>query len=133
MPGAKDFTKCTLEAVKDPGVAKDAISDKPGEKQKPPGAGQKKAGSSSSAAGGGSATPEQSNGEPQPALTWVGVHLVDDEGKDVPGQRYTIKLPDGTTAEGVTDDEGKAKYEAVQDGSVEISFPDIHGDEWNPA
>ncbi|MCG3123378.1 MAG: hypothetical protein GIKADHBN_01794 [Phycisphaerales bacterium] len=133
MPGPKDFTQCTLEAVKDPLQAKDAITAEPGAKQKPAEGGKEKKGAGIGTVSSSAAAEASQAGEPQPALTWVGVHLVDDKGNPAPNHRYKVKLPDGSIQEGVTDEEGKARWDGVHDGSVEICFPDIHGDEWQPA
>lgn len=132
MPGPKDFTQCTLEAVKDPQEAKDAITADPGAMQKPPEGGRAKKGAGGSSVSSPASTTSTTSGDPQPALTWVGVHLVDESGTPVQGERFKVKLPDGSIQEGLTDEEGKARWDGVQDGSVEICFPDIHGDEWKP-
>jgi len=73
---------------------------------------------------------DPSNAEPQGPLSWVGVELVDDAGKPVPDAAYKVKLTDGSVQDGTLGPDGKARIDGVKDGSVEIAFPDIHGDEW---
>jgi hypothetical protein len=66
----------------------------------------------------------------EPDKTWVGIAMVDDEGKPVPGQKYRVKTPDGVVHEGTLDAQGKAMISNLDPGNCEISFPDIDGKEW---
>ncbi len=43
----------------------------------------------------------------------------------VPGERYRIKLPDGTLAEGTLDENGYARVDGFDPGQCEITFPDM--------
>ena len=64
---------------------------------------------------------------------WIGVRLLDDNGQPLVGERYVVKLPDGTTvARGFTDKEGKAEIKGIDPGSCEIQFPDLDGATWQP-
>jgi hypothetical protein len=60
--------------------------------------------------------------------TWVEFFLVDREGNPVPGVRYRVKLPDGTTKEGVLDTYGQANFYQIDPGNCKISFPDLDKD-----
>ena len=42
-------------------------------------------------------------------------------------------LPDGSAREGVTDAHGFARFHAIDPGTCDVSFPDLHQDEWRPA
>jgi type VI secretion system secreted protein VgrG len=64
---------------------------------------------------------------------WVEIMLVDDAGQPVAGEAYEIKLPDGSIASGTTDEKGMARVENIDPGSVDISFPELDKDAWEPA
>ncbi len=66
--------------------------------------------------------------------TWIEIELVDMKDKGLGGQRYTLKLSDGRTLEGRTGSDGRSRLEDIeQPGQVEISFPDLDQDAWEPA
>lgn len=65
--------------------------------------------------------------------TWVEVQLVDMDGNPMKSARYTIKLPDGSLQEGFLSREGIARYENIDPGMCEISFPDLDAEAWEPA
>lgn len=73
---------------------------------------------------------QSKEGTESPPLTWIGIELVDDQGKPVPGQPYKLKLPNGTIVGGTLDDQGKANVRGIPEGQCEVCFPTIHGDEW---
>ena len=61
----------------------------------------------------------------------VGIELVDADDQPVPGKKYVVTLPDGTTLEGELDGSGCAKVENItQSGSVTVSFPDLDPASW---
>jgi hypothetical protein len=55
-----------------------------------------------------------------------------DTGEPIPGERYRVKLPDGTTREGRTDANGRVRVDGIPAGECQISYPDIDADSWNP-
>ena len=62
---------------------------------------------------------------------WVEIELVDQDGKPVPGVKYAITLPDGSTmAPGTTDDKGKARVDGIDPGTCKVTFPDLDKDAW---
>ena len=65
--------------------------------------------------------------------TWVAVKMVDMEDRPVSGLRYRIQLPDGSTQEGTLGADGVAKYEDIEGGSCDVSFPDLDKAAWEPA
>ena len=73
---------------------------------------------------------ESSDKEPEEPH-WIGIKLVDHEGKPAMNARYKIKLSDGTVESGSLDKDGKAFLKPIPEGECEISFPDIHQDEWS--
>lgn len=64
--------------------------------------------------------------------TWIEIELKDDDGNPVPGERYRIKLPDGSTREGSLDANGRARADGINPGTAQVSFPDIDADDWHP-
>jgi type VI secretion system secreted protein VgrG len=63
---------------------------------------------------------------------WVEIELKDDDGNPVPGERYRVTLPDGSTlAEGTLDEKGYAKVSNIDAGNCKITFPELDGDVWS--
>jgi hypothetical protein len=57
--------------------------------------------------------------------TWIEIELTDMEGNPVRGERYWIKLPDGTVREGALNEQGRAYFGGLDAGSAEIRWPDL--------
>lgn len=57
--------------------------------------------------------------------TWIEIMLVDDDGAPVPGERFSLRLPDGTLREGRLDDEGRARVAGIDAGECEVRWPDL--------
>jgi type VI secretion system secreted protein VgrG len=60
--------------------------------------------------------------------SWIEIELLDEEGEPVPGERYRITLPDGSTVEGTLDQNGFARVDGIDPGNCEVSFPDLDQD-----
>jgi type VI secretion system secreted protein VgrG len=64
--------------------------------------------------------------------SWIEIQLFDQDGDPVPGERYRVTLPDGTTiAEGTLDEKGFAKVKNIDPGNCKITFPRLDGRAWN--
>jgi len=64
---------------------------------------------------------------------WIGVRVVDENGKPVKGVQVKIKLTDGTTTDITIDKSGSYKTAKVlPPGNCEISLPKIYDPEWKP-
>jgi hypothetical protein len=61
---------------------------------------------------------------------WISFVLVDEEQQPVAGERYQVKLPDGTTREGKLDSAGRVRFDGIDRGKCEITFPDLDKDTW---
>jgi len=61
---------------------------------------------------------------------WVEIELVDQFGKPVPNEPYSIELPDGTTSAGSTDGAGLARVEGIDPGNCKISFTSLDQRSW---
>lgn len=65
---------------------------------------------------------------------WIEIELVDEENHPVPGERYSVTLPDGeAVAQGVLDEKGFARVEGFDPGTCKITFPDLDKDAWEKA
>jgi type VI secretion system secreted protein VgrG len=66
--------------------------------------------------------------------SWIEIELVDEDKKPVPGEKYRITLPDGSTlAEGTLDEKGRARVDGIDPGTCKVTFPDLDKDAWKPA
>jgi hypothetical protein len=62
--------------------------------------------------------------------TWIEIYLRDMDGQPVQGERYKIKLPDGSTQEGMLDAFGHAEYYHITPGTCQVCFPDLDEESW---
>jgi hypothetical protein len=65
-----------------------------------------------------------------PQKTWIAIQLVGEDDKPIPGIAYRILLPDGSTCEGVLDDDGSARVDGIDPGTSMVTFPDLDKDAW---
>ncbi len=65
--------------------------------------------------------------------TWIGIELMDDGNppKPVPFKKYRIELPDQSIREGMLDGNGQARLEGFDPGACKVSFPQLHGPDWD--
>lgn len=68
--------------------------------------------------------------EKTPVLGWIEVQLVNQDDKPRKGERYKLRLPDGSVREGKLNDNGLMRASDTPTGSCEICFPDIDASEW---
>lgn len=79
-------------------------------------------------------TPTQRAPRPKEEVHWIEIVLVDAFGKAVPGQPFTLKLPDGGTHHGSLDSGGRARVSDIKaPGLCEVIFPDIDAKAWRVA
>lgn len=65
--------------------------------------------------------------------SWIEIELVDQDGNPVPGEKYRVTLPDGTTlAEGSLDEKGRARVDGIDPGSCKVTFPELDKEAWEP-
>ena len=66
--------------------------------------------------------------------SWIEIELVDEEDNPVPGERYEITLPDGTTvARGTLDENGFARVDGIDPGECQVTYPELDRDTWEKA
>lgn len=61
---------------------------------------------------------------------WIEFRVVDDEGSPAAGERYRVRLPDGSVAEGRLGRDGLLRLDGIDPGECEVTFPDQHHDSW---
>lgn len=62
---------------------------------------------------------------------FIELELVDQDELPVPGEAYSIKLPDGRTVSGRLDNNGRATVTGIRDaGSCQVSFPNLDVSVW---
>ena len=62
--------------------------------------------------------------------TWIEIQLVDEEGNPIAGERYILKITDGSTREGTLDAEGKTAVRGIDPGTCTLRFPDLDAREY---
>jgi type VI secretion system secreted protein VgrG len=78
--------------------------------------------------------PPQTQAEKAKKPSWIEIEMVDEDNNPVPGEAYSITLPDGeTVAEGTLDDKGFARVDGIDPGTCQITFPDLDQDAWEKA
>jgi hypothetical protein len=66
-----------------------------------------------------------------PALSFVEIVLVGDDGSPIAGERVTIMPANGEIRRLLTDDTGRVRIEGLAPGvDCEIGFPDLDGAAW---
>ena len=56
--------------------------------------------------------------------------MLDENGDPVPGERYILKLTDGSVREGTLGEDGRVRVTGIDPGNCVVTFPDIHTKEW---
>jgi type VI secretion system secreted protein VgrG len=64
--------------------------------------------------------------------SWIEFRLVDRDNQAVPGEKYTVRLPDQSLMTGSLDREGKVRFEGIAAGRASICFPGMDRKEWRP-
>lgn len=63
--------------------------------------------------------------------SWIEITLKDEDGKPVPGEAYSITLPDGESiAAGTLDDKGFARVDGFESGTCKVTFPSLDKEAW---
>lgn len=65
--------------------------------------------------------------------SWIEIHLVDQDGRDMADVPYRITMPDGGVRAGTLDRHGRAREEGIVPGTCQISFHTLHGPDWSRA
>jgi type VI secretion system secreted protein VgrG len=62
--------------------------------------------------------------------SWIEIKLIDEKKNPVPGEPYSVTLPDSTVASGTLDDKGFARIDGIDPGTCQITFPQRDGAAW---
>lgn len=65
--------------------------------------------------------------EPVVDTTWIELHLVDEEGSPVSGERIAVRFPDGSETQGYLDADGRWRLDGIPSGTYQVCFPDVDG------
>src|SRR5580658_5375595 len=77
--------------------------------------------------------PPQTRAEKANKPSWIAIKLVDEQNDPVPGEPYSITLPDGSVAEGTLDENGFARVDGIEPGTCQITFPQRDTEAWKSA
>ena len=64
---------------------------------------------------------------------WISIDLKDEEGNAVAGEYYEITTPSGKVIPGTLDVNGFGRKFVHEEGQCQISYPNLHGEEWDRA
>lgn len=81
-------------------------------------------------------TPSQLAGRrrEEEVLHWITIELIDADDRPVPGEPYTLQLPDGEIRKGRLDSDGRAHVGGIKlAGQCQVCFPEIDAKEWRSA
>lgn len=67
-----------------------------------------------------------------PRLTFIELSLVDSDGQPVEGVKYRVTGSDGTVFTGRLDARGGARVDGIAEGRCEVTFPELHAEDWDP-
>lgn len=76
------------------------------------------------------APPSSSSSSTEREKTWVEIQLVDEEGTPIAGERYILKITDGSVREGTLDAAGKVSVRGIDPGTCTLRFPDLDAREY---
>jgi type VI secretion system secreted protein VgrG len=65
--------------------------------------------------------------------SWIEIKLVDEQGNPVPGEPYSVTLPDSSVASGTLDEKGFARIDGIDPGTCQITFPQRDTEAWKKA
>lgn len=77
--------------------------------------------------------PPQTDEDKKKKNSWIEIEMVGEDGKPYPGESFRLRFPDGSITGGTLDEKGFARVQGIEPGSVEITFPNLDKEAWDPA
>jgi len=62
--------------------------------------------------------------------TWIEFQLVDADGNPVPNAPYKVSLPGGAVSNGTLNEKGMVRFDGIDPGQCQITFPEFDAAEW---
>lgn len=75
--------------------------------------------------------PPKTDEDKKKKKSWIEIYLHDEKGKAIPGEAYTLTLPDNTVSSGTLDEKGCARIEGIEPGQCKVSFPNLEDAQWS--
>ena len=64
------------------------------------------------------------------STSWIEIKLIDQDGNPVPGEEFSVQLPDGSPFDGYLDDQGFYRLEGIDPGTCQVTFPNFDTQDW---
>jgi hypothetical protein len=74
--------------------------------------------------------PRESQPGEEVETSWIEIELVGEDDKPIVGEPYRMTMADGSEKNGTLDENGFARVEGMEPGTVKVTFPNLDKDAW---